>query len=160
MGRVLGAYGVRGWLKVQPYTEQPDGLANYPRWWLSIEGKWVEKAVAESARHGHQLVARLEGCASPEEAARYRGCEVGVPREALPGPASGEVYQADLLGLKVVNKAGEDLGRVEGILDNAAHPVLQVRHEAGLRLLPYVPSVVERVDVEAGVLTVDWMADW
>ena len=160
MGHVLGAFGVRGWVRIQPYTEEPDGLARYPKWWLGKAGDWREVAVAEAAPHGSLMVARFEGCASPEEAAKFRGCEIGVPRESLPSPGEGEVYQADLLGLKVVNRSGEVLGLVEGVLDSGAHPVIRVRHEGGERLLPYVAAVVEQVDLQAGEIRVDWGADW
>jgi 16S rRNA processing protein RimM len=160
MGRVLGAYGVRGWVRVEPFTEQPDGLGRYPSWWLKVGDEWREMTVAEFERHGRQLVARLGACATRDEAARYRGCEVGVPREALPELKDGEVYQADLIGMKVVNRSGAELGLLEGMLDNGAHQVMRVRHEGGERLVPFLGHVVERVDLEARVVRVDWEVDW
>ena len=160
MGRVLAPWGVRGFVKVEPFTEQPDGLARYPKWWLEMEGEWRELAVAETARHGRQMVARFESCTTPEAAVRYRGCEIAVPRDELPAPSADELYETDLLGLKVVNRSREELGRVEGLLDNGAHPVLQVRWAGGQRLVPYLPHVVEKVDLQAGEVQVDWSADW
>jgi 16S rRNA processing protein RimM len=160
MGRVLGAYGVRGWLRIEPFTARPDGLSQYRSWWLRIGGEWREMAVAESERHGKQLVARLEGSLTREQAAGMRGCEIGIPREAMPAPEAGEVYEADMLGLRVVNRSGIDLGQVEGMLDNRAHPVMRVRHEGGESLLPFVAGVIEQVDLEARVVRVDWEPDW
>ncbi len=160
MGRVLAPFGVRGWVKVQPFTEQPDALAGFARWWLEMSGEWRELEVAQCERHGDHLVARFEGCASPEEAVRYRGCEIAVPREALPEPGANLYYQADLIGLRVVNKAGEELGRIDAMLENGAHPVMLVRRDGGERLLPWVQPVVESVDLEAGEVRVDWGADW
>jgi 16S rRNA processing protein RimM len=160
MGRVLGAYGVKGWIRIHPHTEAPDGLARFKEWWIQSRSGWKTVRVAEWARHGAQLVARLEGCESREQAAELRGSDVGVMREAFPAPAEGEVYQADVLGLRVVNRQGEELGRVEELMDNGAHVVLRVRHAEGERLLPYVAGVIDRVDVAAGVVTVDWGADW
>lgn len=164
MGRVLGSYGVRGWIKVEPFTERADGLAAYRNWWLGLGGEWREMTVAESASHGRHLVARLENCATREEAARFRGCEIALPREAMPKPGEGEFYRADLIGLRVVNRSGEELGGIAGWLDHGAHPVMRVRWESGERhgerLLPFVPKVVEQVDLEARVVRVDWEADW
>lgn len=162
MGRVLGAYGIHGWLRVQPYTESPQGLTGYPKWWLrqGQEG-WREVAVAEARAHGSLLVARLEGDLSREGAARLRGVEIGVPRTAFPVLGEGTIYETDLIGLRVVNRSGEELGRVQGLVSNGAHPVVRVQGQEGAeRLLPYVPTVVERVDLEAGALHVDWGADW
>jgi 16S rRNA processing protein RimM len=160
MGRVLAPFGVRGWVKIQPFTDKPEGLGSFASWWLSMAGEWHEVAVAEWAGHGAQLLARFEGCSSPEQAVRYRGCEVAVPRDALPEPGANEYYQADLIGLKVVNRAGEDLGRIEAVLDNGTHAVIRVLGRDGERLLPVVQSVVERIDLEAGEVRVDWGADW
>jgi 16S rRNA processing protein RimM len=160
MGRVLAPFGVRGWVKVEPFTEHPEALARFASWWLAKAGEWREVAVAEWARHDRRLVVRFEGCASPEEAVRYRGSEIAVPREALPELGANEYYRADLIGLRVVNRAGEELGRIEGLLENGAHPVMSVRWEGGERLLPLAGNVVERIDLQAGEVQVDWDADW
>ncbi len=160
MGRVLAPYGVRGWVKVEPFTEEPQALAHFGRWWLRSAGEWREVSVAECVPHGPRLVARFEGCSSPEQAARYRGSEIAVPRGELPEPGENRYYQADLIGLKVTNRAGEELGRIEAMLENGAHPVMVLRCERGERLLPWVPSVVEAIDLDSGVVRVDWGADW
>jgi 16S rRNA processing protein RimM len=160
MGRVLAAYGVKGWVKVEPFTGEADALARYRTWWLGKQGEWNEVAVAETARHGRHIVARFEGCVVPEEAVRFRGREIAVPREALPATAADEMYETDLLGLRVVNGSGEELGTVEGVLDNGVHRVLQVRWQGGQRLVPFLAHVVESIDLAAGELRVDWGADW
>jgi 16S rRNA processing protein RimM len=160
MGRVLAEFGVRGWVKLQPFTEQRDNLGQYRCWWLFVDGEWQTRTVAEWKPHGTQLVARFENCATREQAAAYRGCAIAVPREAMPEPAPGEFYRTDLVGLRVVNRNGVDLGRIAEVLENGAHPVLQVRWEGGERLLPLVQNVVEQVDLEAGEVRVDWSADW
>jgi 16S rRNA processing protein RimM len=86
---------------------------------------------------------------------------VGVPRDRLPPVASDEIYQADLVGLDVVNRAGARLGRVKDIWDFGAHPVLDVEHEEGRhRLIPFVPAYVDGVDLAAKRIDVDWEADY
>lgn len=160
MGRVLGPYGVKGWIKIEPYTERPDNLARYAEWWLHLRGNWREAKVAEIAVHGARIVARVAGCADREAAARYAGAEIAVKRESLPATAPDEIYQADLIGLEVVNRSGERLGRIEAVFNNGAHEVLRVRWDGGERLLPFIANVVERVDLDAGAVRVDWGADW
>ena len=80
--------------------------------------------------------------------------------EDLPKPAEHEFYQADLIGLEVVNREGVRLGRVAGFFDGGAHEVMRVDHEGGQRLLPVAGEVIRRVDLDAGTVEVDWGADW
>lgn len=160
MGRVLGAYGVQGWLRIEPFTERPDGLAHYRNWWLKSGETWREVVVAEAKAHGRQLVARLEEALTREQAAQLRGSEIAVPRQLLPHPDEGQVYETDLIGLRVLNAAGEDLGTIEAMVSNGAHPVLQVLADGKERLVPFVPGVIERVDLEARSVQVNWGVDW
>jgi 16S rRNA processing protein RimM len=85
---------------------------------------------------------------------------IAVPREALPAVADNEFYAADLIGLEVVNRAGERLGRVERLFGNGAHDVASVRSQGGERLIPFVAPVLDRIDLDAGEIHVDWGADW
>jgi len=162
MGRIGGAYGVHGMVRVVPLSEDPLALASQPQWWLQVgrEGEWRPRRVNEARAHGNALVASLEGVASREEAEGLRGAMVGVPRAALPPLQAGEIYWADLEGLGVVNREGVALGRVVELMDNGAHPILRVRADEGdERLIPWVPAHVDRVDVAAGRIDVDWPAD-
>ena len=116
--------------------------------------------MAECRPHGAYLVARFEGCSSPEQAGAYRGAEVALRREDLPEPAAHEFYQVDLIGLAVVNGQGERLGRVAGFISTGANDVMRVEHEGGERLVPATAEVIRKVDLAAGTVEVDWGADW
>jgi 16S rRNA processing protein RimM len=160
MGRVQGPYGVKGWIKVEPYTERAQALGHFGEWWLRRENGWERMALAEWAPHGPHIVARLADFSDRDTAAALRGAEIAVPREALPPTAENEFYQADLIGLEVLNRTGDRLGRVERIFGNAAHEVMSLRWEGGERLIPFVAPVVDGIDLEARVIHVDWGADW
>jgi 16S rRNA processing protein RimM len=160
MGRVAAPFGVKGWVKITPFTASPAALAQYRRLWIGQAGEWREVAVAESAVHGATVVARLAGCADRDVAARLRGAELAVPREELPAAAPGEFYWADLVGLDVVNAAGEPLGKVAGLFSTGANDVLRVGEGKGERLLPFVAAVVKKVDLAARRIEVDWGLDW
>jgi len=160
MGRILAPFGVKGWVKVETFSESPENLARHQSWWIGSEGDWRECRVAETERQGSRLVARLEGCESPEAAAKYRGREIAVPREALPPAGAGEFYQADLVGLEVWNLMEERLGTVTGLFSNGAHEVMRVAGEEGERLVPFIPHVVREIDMHAGRIRVDWGKDW
>ena len=168
VGRVLAPYGVKGWVKIEPYTESPESLQDFAdQWHLGREGadsSWKPVAVAESALHSGNIVARFQGCEDRDAALGFRGMQVAVPRAVLPDTQDGEFYQADLIGLAVVNEQEEQLGRVTELFSNGGHDVLRVRHQQGEkqveRLLPFVPGVVKGVDLESGLIRVDWGVDW
>ncbi len=163
MGEIVAAYGVRGWVKVKPFTEQPRTLADCPTWWVRRQhGDWHAVAVREAREHSGSLIAELDGIGSRESAMQWRGALVGVPREALPPIADGEIYQADLVGLDVVNRAGTRLGRVTAVQNFGAHPVLAVERAegGGQRLIPFVPAHVDGVDLAARRIDVDWQTDY
>jgi 16S rRNA processing protein RimM len=160
MGRVLGPFGVRGWVKIHPYTEHPAGLTQYAQWWLRTPKGWQAFSPAETEQHGQHLVARLQGLSDRDEASGFTGVDIAVDREVLPETDSGEYYKDDLVGLKVVNLAGENLGRVVEVFENGAHDILRVVDAGVERLLPFIGNVVEKVDIGAGEIQVDWGVDW
>jgi len=164
MGRIAAPHGVRGAIKVQPHSADPAALLAHPQWWVrprTARGEWVPHRVLEGRPLAGLLVATLEGVASREAAGALRGADVGVPREWLPPLADDEHYQADLVGMAVVNRNGELLGKVSGFAESGAHPILQVTaDDAAQRLIPWVAQYVDRVDVEARRIDVDWPADY
>jgi 16S rRNA processing protein RimM len=162
MGRVIAAFGVRGSLKIAPLSSEPDALAAHRTWYLrrTGDGAWQRRDVKEARLQGSALVADLDGVASREAALAWRGAEVAVPRDALPPIADDEIYAADLEGFRVVNREGVALGRVRRVTEAGAHPLLEVEHDGGLRLVPYVPAIVVGVDREAATIEVEWGEDY
>jgi 16S rRNA processing protein RimM len=152
MGRVAGSYGVRGWIKVE---EPQEALAACRSW--SIGGK--EYPVEEVKPHSGTLLAKLAGLGSREAALELKGSTVYVRREALPAPAAGHYYLADLVGLEVVNERGEALGVVKRWTFNGAQDVMEVAGER-TRLIPWVAPVVRSVDLAKRQIHIEWGADW
>ena len=167
LGRVAAAYGVRGWIKVKPFTESPAALLDYATWWLTAKGSRTSHPVVEARLHGASVVAKVEGVETREQAMALAGAEVSVPRAALPDAGDGEVYLSDLVDCEVVDRYGRHLGRVADVQDNPAHPILRVAGGdggAGVgrgadRLIPFVPAYVLGVDLEANRIEVDWDVD-
>jgi 16S rRNA processing protein RimM len=163
MGRIAVPYGVRGWVKLQPFTQVPGALAGYGEWWVEGGGSGQHERyrVVEARVHGSSVVAKLEGIESREQAATLNGATVSIPRDAMPAIEDDEVYVSDLVGLEVVTQGGESLGRVIEVQEFGAHPVMRVAAEgSGDRLIPFVPAHVRVVDLEAGRIEVDWQADY
>jgi 16S rRNA processing protein RimM len=160
MGRVVAPWGVKGWVKVEPYSDERDSLCGFPNWLLEKRGKLQPVAVAECKVHGAHVVARFEGCDDRDQAEAWRGAQVMLRRGELPPPEPNEVYQADLIGLTVLGANGERLGRIVEILENPGNPVLRVAGEDRERLVPFVPPVIRALDIEGGIVELEWGADW
>ena len=167
MGQVLLPYGVQGRLRIRPYTAEPEGLLQFASWWLrpATGGAWRAASPRGGRLHGDVLLVQLSGIDSREAALALKGSDVGVARAALPGIAAGEIYQADLVGLDVVNRAGVGLGRVVEVADFGAHPLLRVTRSGTAatqeeRLIPYVAAVVDAVDLPMRRIVVDWGEDF
>ncbi len=161
MGRIVAPYGLKGWVRIEPYSADPHSLASYPVVWVGRGGNWRELTVAESVQQqGTGLVVRFEGCVERDAALALKGSEVALKREALPQGADNEFYWVDLVGLAVVNVQGEELGTVAELFENGAHPVMRVVAGETERLLPFVEQVVRQVDMAQGRIRVEWELDW
>jgi 16S rRNA processing protein RimM len=156
MGRVRAPHGLKGWIKIEPFTQEIEGLLGYPQWWLGGEGQWQQYRIAESAVHGSMVVARLDGFTDREAAAGLRGRDVAVPRAAMPENPEGEFYWNDLLGLEVSDRNAFRLGFVARILDTGANAVLVVVQDDKELLVPFIQDVIVNVDLKARQLVVDW----
>jgi len=155
LGRVAGSYGVRGWVKVAPQTGVAEALVAATEWWPGEEECRVEQARVHSAT----VVAKLVGIETREQALSLKGRKIAVPRSALPDADDGRYYLADLVGLEVVNAQGEKLGVVRQWFTNGPQDVMELAGDR-VRLVPWVPTVVKNVDLEAKRIEVDWGADW
>lgn len=162
LGRLADPYGIRGWIRLHPYGDDPMGWAVMPTLWLGNEGgPWREVELKALKTHGDGLVVLLDGVTDRSAAEGHKGLLIAAPRTALPATADNEFYWADLIGLSVVNTADEALGQVAGLLETGANDVLRVVAEDGVeRLLPFVDAVVLSVDKAAGRILVAWGSDW
>jgi 16S rRNA processing protein RimM len=159
MGRIVGPFGVQGWLRFKPFTENPAGLDEYAQWIVRTPEGWVGVPLEEFELHSKGPVAKLAGCDDREAAARLRGCDIAVTREALGEAEEGTLYRVDLVGLQVRDLSGAVLGRVEGFFDTGDTGVMVVKGERE-RMIPFVPQYVKAVDRAARSITVDWKADY
>ena len=111
MGRVVAPYGIKGWIKLQTFTDAPQGLLQYAVWQMGREGDWQPRVVESAKQHGAVVVAKLEGIADREQAAALQGQRVAVSRDDFPAAGANEYYWSDLIGLAVINTAGVEIGR-------------------------------------------------
>ena len=158
VGRIVGLYGVHGWLKIESWTEPRLGIFAYQPWLL---GATPDEEVRVSGVTGHNqgkgVVAHLPGIDLREHAVALVGQEIHVAREALPPTGADEYYWTDLEGVAVFTVEGQPLGRVDHLLATGANDVLVVRDDMRERLIPFVQGpVVKSVDLPAQRMVVDW----
>ncbi|SFM64909.1 16S rRNA processing protein RimM [Ectothiorhodospira mobilis] len=160
VGHIAGVYGVRGWLRIFSETEPRTQLIQYNPLYMERNGQWSEVHVEAGRAHGKGLVAKFQGLDDRDAAAACIGCHLAIGREQLPPLPEDEYYWADLVGLRVVNLQGLELGRVDHLLQTGANDVLVV-HGDRERLIPYVrEAVIRSVQLEAGEIRVDWDPDF
>jgi 16S rRNA processing protein RimM len=173
LGRVTGAYGVKGWLRILPLGDDPLSWKAVGTWWLSPSPgtatktdrrsvpTWHPYTPSQCRLHGGELVAQLKEVADRDAAEALKGALFGVPRAAMPEPEDGTFYWGDLIGLTVIASGGAVLGRVDRLMETGANDVLAVIDESGREsLLPFVAAVIKRVDLAAGRIEADWDAEW
>lgn len=162
MGRLLAPRGIKGWLKVKTFTEEADALADFDVWWLKRNNTWVQWAVEDTELVHLGFSAKLAGVEDRNAAELMRGIDVALPRSAFP-EFDDSIYWVDLIGLDVVNQAGESLGVVDSLLETGANDVLVLKSGGGQpkeQLIPYVEQFVQSVDLKARKIVVDWQKDW
>lgn len=172
VGRVIDAWGIKGWIKVQPYATDPQALFSSRRWFLQPPDlprpatKPVPRLLRITAArdHGDGLVAQAQEVPDRSAAEALKGARIFVSRASFPTADEGEYYWVDLLGLAVVNRQGEALGRVADLMDTGAHSVLRVVDDTTdpptERLIPFVAAYVDQVETAAGRILVDWGLDY
>lgn len=151
VGRLGAAHGVRGWLKVQSFTDPPRRLFEWKRW--LVGGR--EMKLLEARPQGNGWIARLEGVEERDAAGRLAGAMVSVERTELPPTAAREHYRADLLGFAAMNLEGALLGVVDHFVDTPGNAVMVIKG-AREHWVPVTPQHLREVQVEARTLVVDW----
>lgn len=176
IGRIVGAWGVKGWLKIQPYSAQPEALFSSRRWYLQPPEKGPQPftgtlllRVREAKEHGGGVVAFIEGIDDKDAADALKASRLFVSRASFPTADKDEYYWVDLIGLDVVNREGVALGTVRELLATGPQTVLVLdaseqaedgSTKAVERMIPFVSAFVDGVDLPTRRITVDWQPDY
>jgi len=179
LGRVLDAWGIKGWVRIQPHSADTEALFASNDWFLqppearfargfSAFSGCVAVRVAELKVHADGLVARFDGLADRNAAEALKGCRISLPRSAFPEPTEGEYYWVDLIGLEVVNREGVHLGVVRDLMTTGPTSVLVLEYPETVngadttaeRLIPFVDAYIDAVDKAQRRITADWQTDY
>jgi len=180
VGRVLDAWGVKGWVKVLPHSAEPEALFAAKDWLLqapeakfrpgfSVFSGTVSITLDECKVHSNTVVAKIAGIDDRNLAEALRGARIFLPRSSFPSASTDEYYWVDLIGLDVVNREGVSLGAVRDLMTTGPHSVLCVEYQAvaedgteaaAERMIPFVAAYVDGVDIPGKRITVDWQPDY
>jgi 16S rRNA processing protein RimM len=166
VGHITGAYGIKGWVRIKPYSADADAMLHAKTWWLD-KPALRDVDVLQVKTHGEDVVAGLMGVADRNAAEALKGATVQIRRSHFPVLSDDEFYWIDLMGLAVDNLQGESLGTVVDLMDNGAHPILRVQAAQASEtekpkewLIPFVDQFVKTVDKQEKKITVDWGLDF
>jgi tRNA (guanine37-N1)-methyltransferase len=137
------------------HTSPLTNILKYPRWYLQIDGDWVEYRLETGKTHGKGIIAKLAGIDDRDIAASLINMDVAIPRDQLPALRDKEFYWTDLEGILVRTVEGVELGRLDHLFETGANDVMVLEGERQ-RLLPYIDQVVKDVDLNAGIMLVEW----
>jgi 16S rRNA processing protein RimM len=176
VGRVVDAWGVKGWIKVQPFASDPQALFSSRRWFVKPPEDAVLKRldakasryppllkITQAKEHGDVVVAQAQEVEDRSGAEALRGARIFIGRSSFPTADPDEYYWVDLIGLSVVNRHGEALGTVVGLIDTGPHSVLRIQSadpKTEERLVPFVAAYIDDVSLADKRITVDWGLDY
>ena len=180
VGRILDAWGVKGWVKVLPHSAEPEALFAAKDWFLQApEARFrpgfsafsgtVLISLDECKVHSDTVVAKIAGLEDRNAAEALRGARIFLPRSSFPSASKDEYYWVDLIGLDVINREGLSLGTVRDLMTTGPQAVLCIEYQtvaedgtssAAERMIPFVAAYVDAVDVPGKRITVDWQPDY
>ena len=180
VGRILDAWGVKGWVKVLAHSAEPEALFAAKDWFLQApEARFrpgfsafsgtVSISLQECKVHSDTVVAKIAGLEDRSAAEALRGARIFLPRSSFPSASKDEYYWVDLIGLDVINREGLSLGTVRDLMTTGPQAVLCIEYQAlaedgtqsaAERMIPFVAAYVDLVDVPGKRIAVDWQPDY
>lgn len=160
VGRITGEFGIKGWLKVHSYTHPRENILTYSPWIICGNNQPLTVCVKDSQWHGKNLVIKIDGVVTREQAMSFRGSQIVILREQMAVTLADEYYLIDLIGLRVISVDGNIFGKVSNILETGTNEVLVVKGERE-RLIPLIKDTyVINIDLKAQTIFVDWDPDF
>lgn len=163
LGKMGAVYGIKGWLKIHSFTDEPDAILDYFPWSLKLGNNVQTVEITDWRKHNKGLIVKVAGIDDRDEAQALVGSEILTSEAALPELPQGDFYWRDLIGLSVVTNKGYDLGVVTDMMETGANDVLVVKANLNdgfskkERLIPYLfEQVIESVSIENKQICVDW----
>ena len=159
IGKIISAYGIKGWVKIRPFTETAKNYITYKTQYLSNDQKnWNRIEIGNMRVQGQDVIADIR-LNDRDQAIQKKGFYFAISRDDLPSLGKEEYYWDELIGLNVYDVNQNLLGEVIELLGTGANDVLVVSGDKE-RLIPYIPQVILEVDLNNKKIKVDWDRDF
>ena len=167
LGTVIDAYGIRGALKVRPFSDDPVALLKAKEVWIRHprDPETLKNyQVYTSRNHSGTILLELVGLNDRELVLSLKSAEILVSRKSFPSLGQDEYYWSDLIGLQVINQREESFGKVTELMENGVQSVLVIEDDAKKqRLIPFVAPFILEVflkGTDQPRIVVEWENDW
>jgi 16S rRNA processing protein RimM len=155
VGAVAGAFGVKGLVKLKTFTADPWAICAYGPLNSEDGSRQFDVRMAQKPK-GDLAFVQLSGITNRDQAEALKGLRLYVDRARLPPPDPDDFYLIDLIGLRVEDTKGVDLGRIKQVHNHGAGDVLEVTSPEGpVRLYAFTTEIVPIVDIAGGKVVVD-----
>ncbi|MFH1020623.1 MAG: ribosome maturation factor RimM [Pseudomonadota bacterium] len=156
VGKVVKAHGIKGELKIYPFSGRPDDFRGYRLLTLvePVQGLARPYEVEQCRPLGNLVLLQLEGLSGRSTAEGLRGWEVRIDRALLPPLGPGTFFWHELEGLPVISDAGQELGRITSLLATSAHDILVITGAGGEYLIPAIAECVAGLAPDGNALVV------
>lgn len=155
IGQIVNTFGIKGMVKVNPFTDDISKFEEMDTILVDKKGNLQEMEIEEVKYSKNQVLLKLKGIETIEEAEKYRNCYLKLPREKAKKLPEGTYFIADLIGLEVYTDEGSLLGKVDDIYNSGASDIYVIKDELGKQiLLPAIKEVIKEVDLEQEKITV------
>ena len=170
LGEITGVSGLKGWVKVFSHTSPRLQITKYKQWFLqdkrSTNESWRSVKIKGGKAQGKNIIAQLDGVQYRDQAEALIGSKIAISSEQLEKLSEGEYYWKDLIGLKVENTEGVQLGKIDWIFNTGSNDVITVKGknaegENAEYLVPYIiDDYVVSVSLDDSLMVVDWDPDF
>jgi len=166
---IVDAWGVKGGIRIKPYSADPKALFSSKRWWVQlpatmpgpdcISSQSGLMRVIQAREQSDTIVATCQDLTDRDMALSLKGAKIFVPRTSFPTAAADEYYWVDLIGMRVIHRQDQNLGTVSDLIQTGPHAVLRVQAPTEI-LIPFVAAYIDDVSLPQRIIRVDWEADW
>lgn len=160
MGKILGPHGIKGWIKIHPFTEKKHSLIDHKILMASKDEKLWQSFEVESMDVGDKFIlAKFKGVDDRNAAEKLNKFFISLDKSSLPKLDENNYYWHELIGLDVKNNEGMHFGKVDSLIETGANDVLVVLGDKEY-LIPYIKQVILEVNLETNMIRVDWQDDY
>ena len=158
LGKITGAHGIKGWLKIQSFSSPPENILNYPSWIINNQGEEDFYSIEQGRKQNKKIVVKLENIDDRNTAESLINSKILILRSDLPKLSNENYYWSDLVGLSVLNSEETVIGKIESLIETGANDVMVIITLKDERILiPFVMhEIIKEVNVEQNYIKIDW----